>query len=43
MYGLYYHFKNQRFKSSQRIHDLSAAHVVLSFASSEILKSRLLK
>ena len=37
------HFNNPRFKQSQHIHDLSAAHVAISFVSSGILKCRLLK
>ena len=43
MCGFYYHFNNLRFNKSQNINDSSAAHAVISFASSEHLKCRLLK
>ena len=35
-------FQQLRFKQSQHLNDCSAAHVVVSFVSSEILKCRLL-
>ena len=41
MYGCYYHF-NVNLRQSQNIDELSAAHVVTCFASSENLKCRLL-
>ena len=43
MCGFYYRFNNLRFKQSQHINDFSAAHVVILFVSSEIMKCRLLK
>ena len=39
MYGLYHHFNSLRFNKTQSINETSAAHVVIQFASSEILKS----
>ena len=38
MYGFYYNFKNLHFRKSQNIDDCSAAHVVICFISSEVLK-----
>ena len=43
MYGFYYHFNNLRFRKPQAINDCSAAHVVISSLSSEIITCRLLK
>ena len=43
MYGFCYHFNNLRFKQTQHIDYISAAHVVISFASSEHLECRLFK
>ena len=37
MYGFYYHFKDLRLKKTHNFNDSSAAHVVASFVSSEIL------
>ena len=41
IYGFYYHFSNLRFKQTQTINDISAAHIVICVVSSEILKCRL--
>ena len=41
-YRFYYHFNNLRFKQDTNINDLSAAHVAISFVSSEHVKCRLL-
>ena len=38
IYGFYYLFNNLRFNKTQDLKVFSAAHVVASFASSEILK-----
>ena len=43
MYGFSYHFNNLRFNITQDINDCSAAHVVVAFVSSGILKCRFLK
>ena len=43
MCGFYYHFNNLRFNQSQQINEFPAAHVIVLFALSEILKGRLLK
>ena len=43
MYGFYHHFNNLRFNKSRNLNDYSAAHVVVSFVSSELMKCRLLK
>ena len=37
MYEFYYHFNNLRFKRTQNINACSAAHVVISFVSSDIM------
>ena len=41
MYRFYYHFNNLHFNKTQHINDLTAANVVVSFVSSELLKCRL--
>ena len=43
MYGFYNHFNNLRFKKTRNLDDYSAAHVVISFVSREIMICRLLK
>ena len=43
MYGFCYNFGSLRFKQSQNLNDLSAVHVVVLFASSEVMTCRLLK
>ena len=43
MHGSYYHFNNLRFKQSQQTKDVSAAHAVMLFVLSEIIKCILLK
>ena len=43
VYGFCYHFNDLLFSKTQHINDNSAAHVVVSFVSSEILKCRSLK
>ena len=40
---VYFHFNNLRFKQTQNATDSSAAHVLVSFVSSEIRKCRLSK
>ena len=43
MYGFCDHFNNLRFERSQSLNDLPAAHVVISFVSSDMMNCRLLK
>ena len=43
MRGFYYHFSNLCFNKSQNLNEFSAAHVAISFVSSEIMRFRLLK
>ena len=43
MYGFYCNFDNLRFRNSQNTNDCSAAHVLISVVSSEILKCTWLK
>ena len=43
MYGFNHHFNNQRLNKSQNLNDCLAAHVVVSFVSSESMTCRLLK
>ena len=38
MYSFDYHFNNLRFNNTQIINGLSAAHVLIYFVSSEIMK-----
>ena len=43
MHGFYYYFNNDVSKTTQHLNDYSAAHVVTSVVSSELLKCRLSK